>query len=192
MSKGFEQTINFGHYVDNRVCIQIICHFASSPWEWVQSTNPQKFLTAHSSDASYSASKCQNRNYNLAYNFVHIRAAKMILVGLVPQFRVEKPVSENTVCHTQNQNKGYFLIKRFNSTFHYEKICSVKNVKICLKKHIRNKNFRKIFWKIQILIKCWQILVKILPSQTNVIFGIMSENPSSENLNLQLKKPVVM
>ena len=68
MSKGFEQTMNFGHYVDNRVCIQMICH--SLPLhENEMSTNPQKFLTAHASDASYSASKCQNLNYNLAYNF---------------------------------------------------------------------------------------------------------------------------
>ena len=57
----------------------MICHFV--PLDEM-STNLQKLFAAHASDASYSASKCQNRNYNLAYNFVYIWAAKMILIPL--------------------------------------------------------------------------------------------------------------
>ena len=45
------------------------------------SKNLQKFLPGRASDARYNASKSQNRNYNLGYNFVHIQAREMSLVA---------------------------------------------------------------------------------------------------------------
>ena len=45
------------------------------------SMNLQKFGGGRASDARYSASKSENRNYNFGYNFVHIEARVLILVG---------------------------------------------------------------------------------------------------------------
>ena len=51
------------------------------------STIMQLFFAGRTSDASYSASKCENRKYNLGYNFVHIGAREMILVAFDPAHR---------------------------------------------------------------------------------------------------------
>ena len=51
------------------------------------SKNMQLFFAGRASDASYSASKCENRNYNLGRNFVHIGARAMISMAFNPAHR---------------------------------------------------------------------------------------------------------